>query len=107
MRIYRDPVTGELGDPPAEAPDQISLPPADALSTSSEGLVETRALCQMAASWSICKGAFAVRSLLRRMPRARSRFNTCPVDRAAASDSNFWFKSDTPARGRAFSLPLG
>jgi hypothetical protein len=41
MRIYRDPVTGELGDPPAEAPDQISLPPADALSTSSEGLVET------------------------------------------------------------------
>jgi hypothetical protein len=41
MRIYRDPVTGELGDPPAEAPDQVSLPPDDALSTSSEGLVET------------------------------------------------------------------
>jgi len=41
MRIYRDPVTGELGDPPAEAPAQVSLPPDDALSTSSEGLVET------------------------------------------------------------------
>jgi hypothetical protein len=41
MKIYRDPVTGELGDPPAEAPDQVSLPPNDALSTSSEGLVET------------------------------------------------------------------
>jgi hypothetical protein len=41
MRIYRDPVTGELRDPPAEAPAQVSLPPYDALSTSSEGLVET------------------------------------------------------------------
>jgi len=41
MRIYRDPVTGELVDPPAEAPDQVSLPPDDALSTSSEGLMET------------------------------------------------------------------
>jgi hypothetical protein len=41
MRIYRNPVTGELGGPPAEAPDQVSLPPDDALSTSSEGLVET------------------------------------------------------------------
>jgi hypothetical protein len=41
MRIYRDPVTGELGDLPAEAPAQVSLPPDDTLSTSSEGLVET------------------------------------------------------------------
>jgi hypothetical protein len=41
MRIYRDPVTGELGDAPAEAPAQVPLPPDDALSTSSEGLVET------------------------------------------------------------------
>ena len=41
MKIHRDPVTGELGAPPAEAPDQVSLPPDDALSTSSEGLVET------------------------------------------------------------------
>jgi hypothetical protein len=40
MRIYRDPVTGELGDPPTEAPAQVSVPPDDALSTSSEGLVE-------------------------------------------------------------------
>jgi hypothetical protein len=41
MKIHRDPVTGELGAPPAEAPDQVSLPPDDALSTSSEGLMET------------------------------------------------------------------
>ena len=41
MRIYRDPVTGEFGDPPVEAPAQVSVPPDDALSTSSEGLVET------------------------------------------------------------------
>jgi hypothetical protein len=41
MRIYRDPVTGELRDPPAEAPAQVPLLPDDALSTSSEGLVET------------------------------------------------------------------
>jgi hypothetical protein len=41
MKIYRDPVTGELGDPPAEEEAQVSLPPDDALSTSSEGLVET------------------------------------------------------------------
>jgi hypothetical protein len=41
MRIYRDPVTGEVGEPPAEAPAQGPLPPDEALSTSSEGLVET------------------------------------------------------------------
>ena len=41
MKIYRDPVTGEFVDPPAEAPAQVSLPPDAALSTSSEGLVET------------------------------------------------------------------
>jgi hypothetical protein len=41
MRIYRDPVTGALGEPPAEAPAQGPLPPDEALSTSSEGLVET------------------------------------------------------------------
>jgi hypothetical protein len=41
MRIYRDPETGELGDPPAEAPAQVTLPPDDPLSTSSEGLVQT------------------------------------------------------------------
>jgi hypothetical protein len=41
MRIYLDPETGEPRDPPTEAMDQVSLPPDDALSTSSEGLVET------------------------------------------------------------------
>jgi hypothetical protein len=41
MKIYRDPVTGELVDPPAEVEAQVSPPPDDALSTSSEGLVET------------------------------------------------------------------
>jgi hypothetical protein len=41
MRIYLDPETGEPRDLPTEAMDQVSLPPDDALSTSSEGLVET------------------------------------------------------------------
>ena len=85
MRIYRDPGTGELGDPPAEAPAQVSLPPADALSTSSEGLVETPSPVPGGGVMIDLRGRFRSRSLPRRMPRARSRFSTCPVDRALAS----------------------
>ena len=42
LRVYRNPVTGELGPPPASEPvPQVPLGMEEALSTSSEGLVET------------------------------------------------------------------
>jgi len=42
IRVYRDPATGKIGEPPAGAPPAEVPPPLrDALTTSSEGLVET------------------------------------------------------------------
>ena len=42
MRVYRDPDTGQIGEPPAGAPPtEVPGRLRDALSTSSEGLVET------------------------------------------------------------------
>jgi hypothetical protein len=43
LQVYRDPVTGEIGPPPTSEPS-LQVPPAmeEAVSTSSEGLVETQ-----------------------------------------------------------------